>query len=120
VHPHRHNLLDALAGEGGQDRFRDKTGLPIATYFSGPKIKWILDNVPAARQAAKDGNAYFGTVESWLVWWLTGGPDGGSHITDVTNASRTLLMNLKTLDWDDDILDILGIPRDAAAYRAVG
>jgi glycerol kinase len=70
-----------------------------------------LDNVPAARQAAKDGNAYFGTVESWLVWWLTGGPDGGSHITDVTNASRTLLMNLKTLDWDDDILDILGIPR---------
>jgi glycerol kinase len=104
-------ICSALAGEGGQDRFRDKTGLPIATYFSGPKIKWILDNVPAARQAAKDGNAYFGTVESWLVWWLTGGPDGGSHITDVTNASRTLLMNLKTLDWDDDILDILGIPR---------
>jgi len=100
-----------LMGEGGQDRFRETTGLPIATYFSGPKIKWILDNVPAARLAAENGNACFGTVESWLVWWLTGGPDGGNHITDVTNASRTLLMNLNTLDWDDDILAILGIPR---------
>jgi glycerol kinase len=101
----------ALMAEGGQDRFREKTGLPIAPYFSGPKIKWILDNVPAAKQAADDGNAYFGTVESWLVWWLTGGPDGGTHITDVTNASRTLLMDLATLDWDAEILQIMGIPR---------
>ncbi len=100
-----------LMQDGGQDRFREVTGLPIATYFSGPKIKWILDNVSEARQAADAGNAYFGTVESWLVWWLTGGPDGGSHITDVTNASRTLLMNLKTLDWDDGILKAMGIPR---------
>jgi glycerol kinase len=100
-------LIDA----GGQDRFRGKTGLPVATYFSGPKIRWILDNVPGARQIAEAGDACFGTVESWLVWWLTGGPDGGTHVTDVTNASRTLLMNLTTLDWDDDILSIMGIPR---------
>jgi len=104
-------ICKALMQDGGQDRFREATGLPIATYFSGPKVKWILDNVPAARKAADDGSAYFGTVESWLVWWLTGGPDGGAHITDVTNASRTLLMNLMTLDWDDEILKILGIPR---------
>jgi glycerol kinase len=77
--------------------------------------------VPEARQAGRQGAMpYFGTVESWLIWWLTGGPDGGAHITDVTNASRTLMMNLKTLDWDDDILNILGIPANAAAHRAVG
>ncbi len=105
------DICNGLMTGGGQDRFREKTGLPIATYFSGPKIKWILDNVPAAKQAAEDGNAYFGTVESWLVWWLTGGPEGGTHITDVTNASRTLLMNLATLDWDDEILQVMGIPR---------
>ncbi|MGD9216063.1 MAG: glycerol kinase GlpK [Desulfobacteraceae bacterium] len=104
-------ICKALMGEQGQDRFREATGLPIATYFSGPKIKWILDNVPAAKKAADAGNAFFGTVESWLVWWLTGGPDGGTHITDVTNASRTLLMNLKRLDWDDGILKIMGIRR---------
>lgn len=104
-------ICNALAADGGQDRFREKTGLPIATYFSGPKIKWILDNVPGARQAAEAGDVYFGTVESWMVWWLTGGPDGGSHVTDVTNASRTLLMNLRTLDWDEDILGVMGIPR---------
>jgi glycerol kinase len=104
-------ICKALMAEGGQDRFRQKTGLPIATYFAGPKVKWILDNVPAARKAADDGNAYFGTVESWLVWWLTGGPDGGNHITDVTNASRTLMMNLETLDWDEEILGVIGIPR---------
>ncbi len=104
-------ICNTLMETGGQDRFRAKTGLPIATYFSGPKIKWILDNVPAARQAAAEGNAHFGTVESWLVWWLTGGPDGGAHITDVTNASRTLMMNLETLEWDNEILQILGIPR---------
>ena len=105
------DICKALMGEQGQDRFREATGLPITTYFSGPKIKWILDNVPAAKEAAEAGNAYFGTVESWLVWWLTGGPDGGNHITDVTNASRTLLMNLKSLDWDSDILGIMGIRR---------
>jgi glycerol kinase len=100
-----------LCKEGGQDRFRAITGLPIATYFSGPKIKWILDNVREAMQAALKGNALFGTMESWIVWWLTGGPNGGTHVTDVTNASRTMLMDLESLDWDDDILRILGIPR---------
>ena len=100
-----------LSAEGGQDRFREKTGLPIATYFSGPKIRWILDNVPQARQAADQGTALFGTVETWIIWWLTGGPAGGAHVTDVTNASRTLLMDLRTLQWDDEILAILGIPR---------
>ena len=104
-------ICNAMIADGGQDRFRDATGLPIATYFSGPKIKWILDNVPAARVAADRGDACFGTVESWLIWWLTGGPEGGAHVTDVTNASRTMLMNLHSLDWDPEILDILGIPR---------
>jgi len=94
-----------------QDRFRSKTGLPIATYFSGPKIKWILDNVPEARAGADKGQAMFGTIETWFIWWLTGGPDGGAHVTDVTNASRTMLMNLETLDWDDEILGIMGIPK---------
>lgn len=101
-----------LSEEGGQDRFREKTGLPISTYFSGPKLKWILDQCQGARSAALAGNALFGTIESWMIWWLTGGPDGGAHVTDVTNASRTLLMNLTTLDWDQDILDLLDIPRN--------
>ncbi len=105
------DICDALAQDGGQDRFRDKTGLPLATYFSGPKIKWILDHVPEARAAAERGDALFGTIDTWLIWNLTGGPDGGAHVTDVTNASRTLLMNLHTLNWDDEILSILGIPR---------
>jgi glycerol kinase len=100
-----------LTAEGGQDRFRAVTGLPIATYFSGPKIRWILENVPEAKRAADRGNALFGTVESWIIWWITGGPDGGSHVTDVTNASRTLMMDLQSLDWDEDILAILGVPR---------
>ncbi len=100
-----------LEREQGQNRFRDKTGLPIATYFSGPKIKWILDNLPQARSAAEKGEALFGTMETWIIWWLSGGPDGGSHVTDVTNASRTMLMDLQTLDWDAEILQILGIPR---------
>ncbi len=99
-----------LMREHGQNRFREKTGLPIATYFSGPKIKWILDNVAAARQAADKGEALFGTMETWIIWWLTGGPDGGSHVTDVTNASRTMLMDLQTLQWDKEILQILDIP----------
>ena len=97
-----------LERKQGQNRFRDKTGLPIATYFSGPKIKWILDNIAQARAAADKGEALFGTMETWIIWWLTG---GGSHVTDVTNASRTMLMDLQTLDWDKEILQILGIPR---------
>ena len=100
-----------LAREGGQDRFREQTGLPIATYFAGPKVKWILDNVPAARAAADKGRALFGTIETWIIWQLTGGASGGAHVTDVTNASRTLLMDLETLAWDDEILKIMGIPK---------
>ncbi len=95
-----------LAKSGGQDRLRAKTGLPLATYFSGPKIKWILDNVPGAREKAEAGDLLFGNIDTWIVWNLT-----GSHVTDVTNASRTLMMNLATLDWDDEILSLLGIPR---------
>ena len=95
-----------LAKSGGQNRFRKKTGLPLATYFSGPKIKWILDNVQGAKEKAKRGDLLFGTIDSWLIWNLT-----GEHVTDVTNASRTMLMNLKSLDWDDKILKVMGIPR---------
>ncbi len=105
------DICKELINEGGQDRFREKTGLPVATYFSGPKIKWILDTVPEARKAAQKGDALFGTMETWVIWWLTGGPRGGAHVSDVTNASRTLLMDLKTLEWDDEILNILNIPR---------
>ena len=105
------NICNALAEVGGQDRFRRKTGLPIATYFAGPKVKWILDNVPEARSAANQGRALFGTIETWIIWQLTGGPAGGAHVTDVSNASRTLLMDLETLAWDDEILDVMDIPR---------
>jgi len=104
------DICDALAEDGGQDRFRAKVGLPLATYFSAPKIKWVLDNVPGVRAAAEKGDAIFGNIDTWEIWWLTGGPNGGAHVTDVTNASRTMLMNLKTLDWDQEILNILGIP----------
>ncbi len=104
-------ICDELAADGGQDRFRAKVGLPLATYFSGPKIKWILENVDGAREAAERGQALFGNMDTWEIWWLTGGPNGGSHVTDVTNASRTMLMNLNTLNWDQEILDILDIPR---------
>jgi glycerol kinase len=104
-------ICDSLAKEGGQDRFRSKVGLPLATYFSGPKIKWMLDNIEGLYEAALNGKAIFGTMDTWLIWWLTGGPDGGVHITDVTNAGRTLLMNLRSLEWDDEILGILGIPK---------
>jgi glycerol kinase len=104
-------ICDALAEEGGQDRFRPKTGLPLATYFSGPKLKWLLDNVAGLREAAERGEAIFGNIDTWLIWWLTGGPNGGAHITDVTNAGRTQLMNLETLDWDDEILTIMEIPK---------
>jgi glycerol kinase len=103
-------ICKELMRDQGQNRFRNKTGLPITTYFSGPKIKWILDNVSAARKAADNGEALFGTMETWIIWWLTGGPAGGSHVTDVTNASRTMLMDLQTLQWDDQILHLMNIP----------
>ncbi len=99
-----------LAEDGGQNRFRDKTGLPLSTYFAGPKLRWILDNAEDARKGAEKGEALFGTVESWIIWWLTGGPDNGSHVTDVSNASRTMLMNIETLCWDEQILKDLNIP----------
>jgi glycerol kinase len=104
-------ICNELSADGGQDRFRAKTGLPIATYFSGPKIKWILDNVEGVRARAESGDVVFGNIDTWVIWLLTGGPDGGAHVTDVTNASRTMMMNLETLDWDDEILGILGVPR---------
>jgi glycerol kinase len=104
-------FCDQLAVNGGQDRFRPIVGLPLATYFSGPKIQWILANVPEVRTVAERGDALFGTLDSWIIWWLTGGPDGGRHVTDVTNASRTLLMNLATLDWSEEILAEMRIPR---------
>ncbi len=104
-------ICDELAAHGGTDRLRPKTGLPLSTYFSGPKIRWLLDEVPGLRQAAEKGDALFGNIDTWLIWNLTGGPDGGAHVTDVTNASRTLLFDLERLDWDDEILALLGVPR---------
>jgi glycerol kinase len=104
-------LCDALAARGGgADRYRDTVGLPLATYFAGPKISWILDAVDGARAAAERGELLFGTMDTWLLWNLTGGSDGGIHVTDVTNASRTMLMNLETLDWDADIAAEMGVP----------
>jgi glycerol kinase len=100
-----------LAEDGGQDRFRLKNGLPIATYFSGPKVRWILENVDGTRERAEAGDLCFGNIDTWCIWNLTGGTDGGLHITDVSNASRTMLMNLETLDWDDELLDAIGVPR---------
>lgn len=99
-------ICNKLAKQGGQNRFRRKTGLPLATYFSGPKIRWILDNVRGAKEKAKNGQLLFGNMDTWIIWKLT-----GKHVTDVTNASRTMLMNLKMLDWDADILKVMGIPR---------
>jgi len=104
-------ICNDLAANGGQDRFRPKVGLPLATYFSGPKIKWILDNVEGVRAKAEKGEVLFGNIDTWVIWNLTGGPNGGAHVTDVSNASRTMLMNLDTLDWDDEILGIMGVPR---------
>jgi glycerol kinase len=104
-------ICKSLAAIGGQDQLRRKTGLPLATYFSGPKLRWMLDHLPDAAARAKAGDLLFGTIDSWLIWNLTGGSRGGIHVTDVTNASRTLLMNLETLDWDPEILRLLEIPR---------
>jgi glycerol kinase len=104
-------ICNQLMADGGQDRFRVKTGLPIATYFSGPKIKWILENVDGIRDKAESGDIIFGNIDTWVIWQLTGGPNGGVHVTDVTNASRTMMMSLETLDWDEEMLGILGVPR---------
>lgn len=101
-------VVRALARDGGGDRFRDKTGLPLATYFAGPKVRWLLDHRPDLAQQAERGELAFGTVDSWLIWHLT---DGACHVTDVTNASRTMLMDLATLDWDDDLIESIGVPR---------
>jgi len=103
-------LLDELAGDAGQDRYKARVGLPLATYFAGPKIRWILDNVPGARADAEAGRLLFGTMDTWLLWNLTGGVDGGVHVTDVTNASRTMLMDLRTLAWDPEIAAEMGVP----------
>ena len=109
------DIIAELGGVGGQDRFRSKVGLPLATYFSGPKLRWLLDKVPGAREKAEAGDLLFGTVDSWLIWNLTSGAvgrsaTGGIHVTDVSNASRTMLMNLRTLGWDADMLAAMGIP----------
>jgi glycerol kinase len=100
------HLVHELAGDAGPDRFRDRCGLPLATYFSGPKIRWLLDHVDGLRERAEAGDVLFGTMDSWLIWNLT-----GRHLTDVTNAGRTMLMGLETLDWDDVLLDAMGVPR---------
>ena len=103
-------IVRELAGDEGVEKYKDRVGLPLATYFSGTKIKWILDNVEGARARAEAGDLLFGTTDSWVLWNLTGGIEGGVHKTDVTNASRTLLMNLKTLEWEPDICADFGIP----------
>jgi glycerol kinase len=105
-------IASALERDGRGDVIRHKAGLPPATYFSAAKIQWILENVDGVRQAAERGEAIFGNTDSWLIWNLTGGVSGGSHITDVTNASRTMLMNLETLEWDDELLSFFDIPRE--------
>jgi len=104
-------LVRELAGEVGVDRLRDRVGLPLSTYFSGPKIAWLLDHVPGARERAENGELLFGTLDTWVLWNLTGGARGGVHATDVTNASRTLLMDLRTLDWHEPSLELIGVPR---------
>ncbi|MDQ3810505.1 MAG: glycerol kinase GlpK [Chloroflexota bacterium] len=103
-------MVNSLIQAGHQERVRARTGLPLATYFSAPKVRWLLDNTAGARDAARRGDLLFGTLDSWLIWWLTGGPQGGVHVTDVTNASRTLLMDLRSLEWDAELLDLFGIP----------
>ena len=103
-------ICDELAKDAGPERYKERVGLPLATYFSGPKVRWILDNVDGARERAEAGDLLFGTMDSWLVWNMTGGTDGGIHITDVTNASRTMLMNIDTLDWNHEICADMGVP----------
>jgi glycerol kinase len=103
--------VEEFSRQGGQDRFRERTGLPLTTYFSGLKILWLLENIPDLRKKAEAGEVLFGNVDTFLVWHLTGGANGGIHVTDVTNASRTQLMNLQTMDWDPDLLATFGIPK---------
>jgi glycerol kinase len=103
-------IVDELAGSEGANKYKAIVGLPLATYFSGPKVKWILDNVEGAREAAERGDLLFGNTDAWVLWNMTGGPDGGVHVTDVTNASRTMLMDLDTLSWREDIAADMGIP----------
>ncbi|GAB6939873.1 glycerol kinase GlpK [Isoptericola variabilis] len=103
-------IVDELGGSEGADKYKSIVGLPLATYFSGPKVKWILDNVEGAREAAEKGDLLFGNTDTWVLWNMTGGPDGGVHVTDVTNASRTMLMDLDTLSWREDIAADMGIP----------
>jgi glycerol kinase len=105
------DYVSELSKNGGQDRFRAQTGLPLATYFSGLKIHWILAHVPGVREQAEGGDVLFGNIDTFLIWKLTGGTEGGIHVTDVTNASRTQLMNLQSLDWDEQILNAFEIPR---------
>ncbi len=104
-------LCEQLAGDAGPRRYAERTGLPLATYFAGPKARWLLDHVDGARERAEAGELLFGTIDTWVLWNLTGGPQGGLHVTDVTNASRTLLMDLHTLDWDDELCGQIGVPR---------
>jgi len=103
-------LANELGGSEGQDRFKAQTGLPLATYFSGPKVRWVLDNVEGARERAEAGDLAFGNMDAWLMWNLTGGTDGGLHVTDPTNASRTLLMDINSLSWDSSIAETMGVP----------
>jgi glycerol kinase len=103
-------LVERLSERQGAEIVLERTGLPLATYFSAPRIRWMLDHTPGLRDRAQRGEVLFGTMESWLLWNLTGGPDGGQHITDVTNASRTLLMDIRTLKWDPELLDFFGVP----------
>ncbi|GAA1365851.1 glycerol kinase GlpK [Arthrobacter rhombi] len=103
-------IVEELGGEEGAEKYKDRVGLPLATYFSGPKIKWILDNVEGAREAAERGDLLFGNTDTWVLWNMTGGTDGGVHITDVTNASRTMLMNIESLTWNEDIAADMGVP----------
>ncbi|WP_432521784.1 glycerol kinase GlpK [Kineococcus sp. SYSU DK006] len=107
------DLVTELAGAAGPDRFADVCGLPLATYFAGPRMTWLLRRDPGLRRRAEAGDVLFGTIDSWLVWNLTGGPDGGRHVTDVTNASRTMLMDLRTLDWSAELLAAFEVPRAA-------
>jgi glycerol kinase len=104
-------LVRELAGSAGTDRLRERVGLPLSTYFSGPKLTWLLDNIEGLRERAEGGELAFGNMDAWLLWMLTGGPAGGVHATDVTNASRTMLMDLRTLDWHEPSLELMGVPR---------
>lgn len=118
-------ICDRLEGDEGPEKYKERVGLPLATYFSGPKVAWILENVEGAREAAERGDLLFGTTDTWVIWNLTGGVDSGVHVTDVTNASRTMLMNIDTLDWNEDICEDMGIPmsmlpRIASSSEVVG